>query len=405
MQPCTGYASGSNPLLPEVDSSHSRHSILYFSYLVGLGGGEVSLVTLTESLNRQRFMPHVICPAWGPLPDRLCTRQVPVHVIPYRRPRRRLGVVPSISVTAVARLYRFTRRQETALIHVNDFESLVYAGPAARLLGIPVVWTCWGWWNAGGRVRGLFIHLFADRVIAVSQAVQDRLLAASPKLSGTFAMPILPGIDLDTFRPHRDLTELRADLDLPMSGFVVSIVGRFQPIKGHSDFLAAARLIRRHYPETHFLIVGDNTFDIPDEEMRVRQLREQVFQDSWLRSHVHFTGFREDIPAILSLSDVVVCASDFESFGFVNVEAMACETPVVSTNVGGPAETVVDGKTGFLVSPHQPQEIADRVCQLLQDPLLRHRMGQQGREWVSQRFSLDIYVQRIETIYEDLLQG
>lgn len=365
----------------------------------------MSLVTLTESLNQQWFKPHVVCPTWGPLTTRLSRRRVPVTVIPYRRPRRRWRIIPDISVTATARLYQFARQQGTLLIHVNDFESLAYAGPVARLLNVPIVWTCNGWWNAGGGSKALFISVFTDRVIAVSQAVRNQLLASSPGLSSKHVTTIPLGVDLENFRPlAKTMHQLRSELGLPEANPVVTIVGRFQPVKGHSDFLLAAGLIREQRPETHFLIVGDNTFDVPAEETHKQQLQKQVSQERQLGSHVHFAGFREDIPAILSLSDVVVCASEFESFGLVNVEAMACETPVVSTNVGGPAETVVDGKTGFLVPPHQPREMANRVCQLLNDPSLRIRMGHQGRRWVSERFSLRTYVEQIETLYGSLLQ-
>lgn len=383
----------------------SADPILYLSYLVGLGGGETSLVTLTEVLNRRCFTPCVVCPAWGPLPARLKALGVPVHIIPYTSPRRRLRIVPVLSITVVGRIYELVRQQSTALIHVNDFESLVYAGPVARLLDIPVVWTCGGWWNAGGWLKSLFIRIFADQVIAVSQTVQDRLLAVSPGLPSEHVMMIPFGVNLDIFRPSCNPTELRIGLGLPETGPIVTIVGRFHPAKGHRDFLTAARLIREHHPETHFLVVGDNTFNVPEEEIHKRQLQEQVSGDPWLRDHVHFTGFRDDIPAILSLSDIMVCASEFESFGVVNIEAMACETPVVSTNVGGPAETVLDGETGFLVPPHHPQEIADRVCKLLEDPLLRRRMGQRGRQWVSEHFSIYTYARRIETLYESLIHA
>lgn len=379
--------------------------ILYFSYLVGLGGGETSLVALVKALDRSRFAPRVVCPAWGPLPARLKAVKVPVHVIPFTSPRRFLRILPILSITAAGQTYDLARKQNTALIHVNDFESLVYTGPVARLLGIPLVWTCNGWWNAGGWLKSLFIRLFADQVIAVSEAVQHGLLAVSPGLPKGRVTTIPLGVNLDTFRPLCSAIGLRSELGLPETAPIVTTVGRFHPVKGHRDFLAAVSLIREHWPETHFLVVGDNTFNVPEEELLKYRLQEQVLGDSLLRGHVHFTGFRDDIPAILSLSDVVVCASAFESFGMVNIEAMACGTPVVSTNVGGPAETVLDGKTGFLVPPHRPSEIADRVCRLLADPLLRGRMGQQARQWVAAQFSLRGYVERIEILYARLLDG
>jgi glycosyltransferase involved in cell wall biosynthesis len=113
--------------------------------------------------------------------------------------------------------------------------------------------------------------------------------------------------------------------------------------------------------------------------------------DAGLRDRVAFLGWVERPERLLAASDVVVCPSRFESFGLVPVEAMACEVPVVSTNVGGPAETIVDGETGFLVPPRQPSQLADRVASLLGDEGLRTRMGRAGRARVEARFSLRAY--------------
>jgi glycosyltransferase involved in cell wall biosynthesis len=83
----------------------------------------------------------------------------------------------------------------------------------------------------------------------------------------------------------------------------------------------------------------------------------------------------------------VVCSSHFEGYGVVNIEAMACGKPVVSTNQGGPAETILDGETGYLVPPRDPAALASRVIYLLHEPELRQKMGAAGRARVEQHFS------------------
>jgi glycosyltransferase involved in cell wall biosynthesis len=113
-----------------------------------------------------------------------------------------------------------------------------------------------------------------------------------------------------------------------------------------------------------------------------------IRSDARLHDRVKLAGFRRDIPRILRSSDVLVCPSLFETYGMSNVEAMACGVPVVSTNVGGPTETVVEGETGFLVPPCEPRPLAARVLELLGDPTLRQTMGAAGRRRVLEEYTL-----------------
>src|SRR5581483_5665818 len=107
-----------------------------------------------------------------------------------------------------------------------------------------------------------------------------------------------------------------------------------------------------------------------------------------LRAAVVFCGFRRDVPRVLRASDILVCPSAFETYGMANIEAMACGIPVVSTNVGGPRETIVDGETGFLVPPNEPGMLAARVIELLGSAERRCQMGHKGRQRVLERYDL-----------------
>ena len=102
-------------------------------------------------------------------------------------------------------------------------------------------------------------------------------------------------------------------------------------------------------------------------------------------------------------ADVVVCPSDFESYGKANLEAMACGVPVVSTRRGGPSETIVDGVTGFLVDPGDADAIATKVLRLLKDAELRASMGHAGRERMTSLFSTEAAASAYTEIYEELL--
>lgn len=381
----------------------TRYRILYLSYLTGIGGGETSLLSLVENLDRGRFYPMVLCPQTGPLVDELCRRHIEVGIAPFRNPRRYFKLFPVISVPFMLNLWQSVQSQQIALIHVNDFESGFYAGIVAKIARLPVVWTCHGWWYAAGGWKALFYRHFFTKIVAVSQAVRIRLLQSAPILPPEQVEVIYPGVDVKRFHPAHRSAAIREEFDFEPHTPLVSIVGRFQEIKGHRFFLVAALKILQHQPDARFLIVGGNPFQVGEDEETERKI--WAFVDSYpsLKQRVIFTGFRHDIPDIIASSDVIVCASLAESFGMIHLEAMACGTPIVSTNVGGPLETVVDGKTGFLVPPGDPLAIAEAVLRLLQDKELRETMGREGRQRVETYFSLATYVDKMEKLYLGLL--
>ncbi len=117
---------------------------------------------------------------------------------------------------------------------------------------------------------------------------------------------------------------------------------------------------------------------------------------------IDFLGWRKDVADVLRAADVVVLPSLEEGLPLSVLEAMACGVPVVATNVNGTPEAVVDGKTGFLIEPHDAQGLADRVLTLLENASLRQEMGTQGRERVEQCFTLKQFLPRVEGLYHQL---
>ncbi len=195
-----------------------------------------------------------------------------------------------------------------------------------------------------------------------------------------------PGVDTARFHPDLDRRRLRDELGLALETPLVALVARFQAVKGHDVFQAMARQVAQAIPEAHFVVAGENTQTPADARLRDRLLA-QAQTDPLLSERLHYLGFRPDVETVLAAADVVVCSSRFEGYGMVNIEAMACGRPVVSTNQGGPAETIREGETGFLVPPGDPAALAERVIRLLRDPASRQRMGRAGRARVDAQFS------------------
>jgi len=378
--------------------------VLHISYLGGLGGGETIWLSLLRALDRRAWEPLVLCGTRGAFVDELRAAEIPVTVMPYRPPHFKHGWLPTGTFSAMPRLWRVMRAQRVGLVHVKDPESAFYAAPVARALNIPVIWTCSAWWHAERGWKSKFYQEFFTRIITYTE-ITKRALAATNARLGEKIVVMPSGVDAHEFAPGPRDETLLAELGVPRNARVVTLLARFQAVKGHEYFLHAARAILQTFPETRFVLVGDNAFARADADAYKRAMLDFVTQDKCLRARAVFAGFRRDIPRVLRATDVLVCPSLFETYGMANLEAMACGVPVVSVNVGGPAETVVDGETGFLVPPRDAPAIAARVMQLLADEGLRQRLGKRARQRVLENYTLEKNVARLQDVYRDAVRG
>jgi D-inositol-3-phosphate glycosyltransferase len=193
---------------------------------------------------------------------------------------------------------------------------------------------------------------------------------------------IPPGVDTQRFHPS-DRAAARAAIGVAADACLLLFVGRIEPLKGTDTLLQAVQLLRARGqlpPQLSLSIIGGDP-DQPRESrlaelQRLMELRDEL----GLGEVVTFLGKRaqETLPDYYVAADVVVMPSLYESFGMVALEAMACGTPVVASQVGGLAYLVRDGETGYLVPDRDPAALADRLSRLLSNPQLRAQMGAQA---------------------------
>jgi glycosyltransferase involved in cell wall biosynthesis len=151
----------------------------------------------------------------------------------------------------------------------------------------------------------------------------------------------------------------------------------------------------RVVPDARFLIVGEG---------ELRDVLERQIKDLGLDRHVFLTGFRADVIGLMKSFDVFVMSSVTEGLGSAILEAMACERPIVATRAGGIPEVVTDEDTGLLVPPQDDEALAEALIRLLQDRVLRERLGSAGRARVCRDFSVDALVRGTAEVYERRLR-
>jgi alpha-maltose-1-phosphate synthase len=244
----------------------------------------------------------------------------------------------------------------------------------------------------------------ADAVIAVSHGMRQDVLSCYPNVKPERVHVIHNGIDPEIYRPHRSddaLIRLGVDPSQPYAFFN----GRITRQKGLHLLLAAAlKMDSRH----QLVIVASNP-DTPEIGAEVAALAERVSLERgnliWIGRFIPL----EDLIHLHSGASVFVCPSIYEPFGLVNLEAMACETAVVASRVGGIPEIVVEGETGYLVDYDADDTeafttaLANRLQELLSDPALAARMGMAGRQRVLRHFGWPAIASRTLELYDSLL--
>lgn len=354
--------------------------LLLANFAERVGGGEESLLLLARGLDRRRFAPSALVPAEGEMAAELraCGLPVAVQSLPAVRP----WTLPAM-LAAWTRLRARLIASRVALIHAHGSRGALYAGLAARGLGVPLVWHA----RIAERDRWLDPILLAlsARVIAISDAVAARF-AGSPR-AGRVRV-VANGVDLERWAPTGAASEAAPCVLLP---------GRLMPDKGQETLVRSAPAILARHPSTRFVLLGADT---AGEGARLRALARQLGVEAALELRP-WTG---DPRPIFEAADVVTLPSRAEGFGRVLVEAACLEKSVVASRVGGIPEVVVDGETGLLVAPDDPAALAEALNRLLGDPGLRAKLGAAARLRATERFSAPRHVEGVERVYAEALR-
>ncbi|MBP2017831.1 spore coat protein SA [Symbiobacterium terraclitae] len=227
-----------------------------------------------------------------------------------------------------------------------------------------------------------------DAVVTISDFIRGSIARLYPEYAGKLRT-IRSGVDLERFRPgpSPQSEALRARLGLAGRPVVLS-VGRLSAKKGIHVLLEAMERVLLTHPEAVLVQVGSRWYGRDDADAYVQAVRQQAAR---LGDGVRMVGYvpYHEVDAYFRLGDLFVCASQWEEpLARVHYEAMACGLPIVTTDRGGNAEVVEEGRNGLLVRPcHRPEGFASAIQALLDDPDLRRRLGAEGRRMAEESFS------------------
>jgi glycosyltransferase involved in cell wall biosynthesis len=202
------------------------------------------------------------------------------------------------------------------------------------------------------------------------------------------------GIRTETFSPD-DRGRARTQLGFQADDHVVGMVACLKPQKAPTDFVKLAAVVKRKMPKAKFMLVGDGV---------LRNDLERQIRAAGLEKDIVLTGWRQDVPALLSIMDVFVLTSLWEGLSIAVLEAMAAQVPVVVTDTGGVRDVVDDGRTGFLMAQGDVLGMCEKIVTLAKAPVLKRQMVEAAKARVmAEEFSLPKTVRAVEMVYGEMI--
>ena len=380
------------PATPTRTSSPTQRPLrtMFVITSMPVGGAETLLVNLMDRFDPKRIEPAVVClKEPGQLGEEISPRhEVLSHVLGSKWD---LTVLPRLS-----KMMKDWRAD--AVITVGAGDKMFWGRLAAWQAGVPVVCSALhstGWPDGVGRLNRMLTRI-TDGFIAVADH-------HGVHLSKHEGFPIdrvhiiRNGIDCNRFVPDdASRLALRHELRIGENAKLVGIVAALRPEKNHAMFVDVAKQVCEARDDVHFVIVGDGP---------QRGVVETLISEFHLQDRVHLLGTRMDTSKIVAALDLFLLCSHNEASPVSILEALACCVPVVSTRVGSVAESVVEGKTGYLVDTDDRESMTRHVLALLNDQKQRESMGQAGRKLVLATGSLDSMVEGYSTLIEWIYQS
>jgi len=380
-----------------------KYRILHLITRLDLGGAQQNTLFCTAHHDRRRFEVELIAGAGGMLDEEAL--RIPgarVQVVPWLKH----AVDPLRDGAALLKLRAYLKSRQIDLLHTHSSKAGLLGRWAAHLAGVPsVVHTVHGWsfndTQPPGRRRA-YIQLekltgaISDRLIVVASRNKEQGLILGIGRPEKYEL-LHSGIDADEFnRPTVARERVREALGFDADHVVVGTLSCLKPQKAPLDFVRAAAAAHAKDERLRFFFAGDGE-QRPAVEALIRELG--------VADIVRVLGWRRDAVDLLHAMDLFLLTSRFEGLPRSVLQAMAAGVPVIATAVDGTPEIVEDGRTGLLVPPRRPEEIAAAIVRLAGDTTLRATLVAEARRRLDASFDIRVMVRRLDRLYLSLLNG
>ena len=360
-----------------------------------MSGGQVICGHLMAAAVSAGHQVCLITPSLGEFTEQVKSRSIEVIQMPMER---------TFFFHRSVAFAKFLRDWDADLVHCHSaVAGTILARIGAYLAGVPLIshvhienkFSDVRWIQKLQIILDNITAIVADKIITISNATKSSLIDQG--ISSNKITVIHNGISLtEQLDDMPEIDQLRSTLGLKNNSHVVGTVARLCPVKGQREFIFAARNICNLYPNTEFLVIGEDY----EFEGKYRSNLGNLVKELDLEEFVHFLGFRSDVRRLIHCFEIFVLPSWIEGLPVTILEAMAARKPVVATSVGGVPELVLDGETGILVPPRDVPGLSKAIESLLEQPDIAHQMGNKGYEYIQQEFSHEKMWAQVQQLYK-----
>lgn len=362
------------------------------------GGTEGQVSTLLKNLDSQRFDLRVAClEKNGSLLQDYEALNIPVDEFKIRK------LYSPWTFLQIRNLARFMRDERIQIVHCYNFYALVIGIPAAKLAGVPVKLVAIRdrgvYLTRAKRIVQRLVCNMANGILVNADSIRDWLLEEgypSAKIS-----VIKNAIDTDKYR-NAPPCSVRRDFGIPRTARIVVMISRLNRQKGVEEFIRAAGIVGKKYPNIHFLLVGKPSIESTTPGRSGSSEFDQwasLINDLAMTERIVFTGNRADIPSVLKESTISVLPSHSEGLSNVLLESMAAGVPTIASDTGGIPELVEHNHNGLLVPVQNHVALAEAMEKILDDDDLAGKYSRLAVKKAEEEFSIERMVRDTQVFY------
>jgi glycosyltransferase involved in cell wall biosynthesis len=351
------------------------------------------MLNIAKNIDRERFDISVCCLSEkGALGNQIEEHGIEVASLGFGKPG-------GLNISLLCRLRKFIKGKKIDIVHTHMYHANLYGRVAARLAGIPVVFSSVHNIYRKRKPHRMFINYLLSKIT-------DKIFVGTPAVMEDVKrydhvpedrIEVLPyGIDTDIFGETHDRHTIRERLGISTGDLVIGNVARLEEAKGQKFLIEAVRILKERGLSIKCLIIGSGSLE--------KGLKE-ITQRNKLEDCIFFLGTRQDLPELFSAMDIFVFPSLWEGLPLALLSAMAAGLPVITTNAGGIKDIIVNGKNGIAVLTGDALSIADAVERIFRDAEMRKMLSENARSDVIRHHSAKAMTKRLEDKYELLIRN
>jgi len=365
--------------------------VLHIISKLPIGGVENQLLLVLKNYDREKFQPFVCSLSEkGEIGQEI--EKIGIKVFALNKLKH------TFDYSIIKDICDIIKRERIQIVRTHQYHANFYGRIAAKKSKVPcIVASVHNVYTRDKklhrRIINRFLARFTDKIIAVSEEVKMDILKYD-RISEDKVQVIYNGVDLNAFNESFDKEQIKSKLGINPNVPVIGTVGRLTEQKGHIYLLQAILKLKHKFPDIKVLIVGDGP--LMDE-------LKSYTSSSGLSNNVIFTGFRRDIPALLSIMDIFVFPSLWEGLPNALIEAMASGKAIIASNLPQIKEVLDSDGLGILVPPKDSDSISQSINFLLKNEKIVKKMGNLAKNMACTRFNIENTVKIYEKMFEKIL--